>query len=43
MSAFVARELKLSDENVLVIEHAQALHDIGKSRRRQHSPQGGGA
>ncbi len=30
MSAFVARELKLSDENVLVIEYAAALHDIGK-------------
>ena len=30
MSAFVARELKLSDEDVLVIEYAAALHDIGK-------------
>jgi len=32
MSAFVARELKLSDENVLVIEHAGSRwpHDIGK-------------
>lgn len=30
MSAFVARELKMSDEEVLVIEYAAALHDIGK-------------
>jgi diguanylate cyclase (GGDEF)-like protein/putative nucleotidyltransferase with HDIG domain len=30
MSAFVARELKLSDADVLEIEYAAALHDIGK-------------
>jgi diguanylate cyclase (GGDEF)-like protein len=30
MSAFVARELKMSDEDVLEIEYAAALHDIGK-------------
>ena len=30
MSAFVARELKLPDEQVLEIEYAAALHDIGK-------------
>ena len=30
MSAFVAREMKFSDDQVLEIEHAAALHDIGK-------------
>lgn len=30
MSAFVARELKLSEEQVLEVEYAAALHDIGK-------------
>ena len=30
MSAFVARELKLPDDQVLEIEYAAALHDIGK-------------
>jgi HD-GYP domain-containing protein (c-di-GMP phosphodiesterase class II) len=30
MSAFVAREMQLSDEQVLQIEYAAALHDIGK-------------
>jgi diguanylate cyclase (GGDEF)-like protein len=30
MSAFVAREMKLSDDQVLQIEYAAALHDIGK-------------
>ncbi len=30
MSAFVAREMKLADDQVLQIEYAAALHDIGK-------------
>ena len=30
MSAFVAREMKLSEDKVLLIEYAAALHDIGK-------------
>jgi diguanylate cyclase (GGDEF)-like protein len=30
MSAFVAREMKLNEEQVLQIEYAAALHDIGK-------------
>jgi len=30
MSAFVAREMKLSEDQVLQIEYAAALHDIGK-------------
>jgi len=30
MSAFVSREMKLSDDEVLQIEYAAALHDIGK-------------
>ncbi|MCH7809303.1 MAG: diguanylate cyclase [Chloroflexi bacterium] len=30
MSAFVAREMKLADSEVLQIEYAAALHDIGK-------------
>jgi len=30
MSAFVARELKMTDADVLEIEYAAALHDIGK-------------
>jgi len=30
MSAFVAREMKLTDEQVVQIEYAAALHDIGK-------------
>ncbi|MCH8051689.1 MAG: diguanylate cyclase [Chloroflexi bacterium] len=30
MSAFVAREMKLSEDEVLQIEYAAALHDIGK-------------
>ena len=30
MSAFVARELKMSDADVLEIEYAAVLHDIGK-------------
>jgi diguanylate cyclase (GGDEF)-like protein len=30
MSAFVAREMQLSEEQVLQIEYAAALHDIGK-------------
>ena len=30
MSAFVAKEMKLSDEQVIQIEYAAALHDIGK-------------
>jgi diguanylate cyclase (GGDEF)-like protein len=30
MSAFVAREMKMSDADVLEIEYAAALHDIGK-------------
>jgi diguanylate cyclase (GGDEF)-like protein len=30
MSAFVAREMKLTDDQVLQIEYAAALHDIGK-------------
>ncbi|MEO8456819.1 MAG: diguanylate cyclase [Chloroflexota bacterium] len=30
MSAFVARELKMNDADVLEIEYAAALHDIGK-------------
>ena len=30
MSAFVAREMKLADDEVLQIEYAAALHDIGK-------------
>jgi diguanylate cyclase (GGDEF)-like protein len=30
MSAFVARELKMSEREVLEIEYAAALHDIGK-------------
>ncbi len=30
MSAFLAREMKLTDDQVLQIEYAAALHDIGK-------------
>jgi HD-GYP domain-containing protein (c-di-GMP phosphodiesterase class II) len=30
MSAFVAKEMKLSEEQVVQIEYAAALHDIGK-------------
>jgi putative nucleotidyltransferase with HDIG domain len=30
MAAFVAREMKLSDRDVLEVEYAAALHDIGK-------------
>ena len=30
MSVFVSREMKLSEDEVLQIEYAAALHDIGK-------------